>query len=60
MANIQQKYYRMKKESTIFQMNSNLCIMCKQEVDDPLQFGEKIHFRDITAHHFCLVSFIYR
>lgn len=38
-------------------MASEICIMCRQDIDDPLQFGEKITFEDVTAHEFCLVSF---
>lgn len=36
-------------------MSSEICIMCKQDIDDPIQFGEKITFEDVTAHYFCLV-----
>lgn len=37
-------------------MSSETCIMCKQNVDDRNQFGEKVTIKDVTAHYFCLVS----
>ncbi|XP_055326820.1 PHD finger protein 7-like isoform X2 [Sitodiplosis mosellana] len=36
-------------------MTSEICIMCKQNVDDVYRFGEKITFEDVTAHYFCLL-----
>lgn len=40
-------------------MSSEKCIMCKSEIDDPYQFGEKITVGNVTAHHLCLVRFLF-
>lgn len=32
------------------------CVLCNSNVDDVLQFGEKITCEDTTAHLYCLVS----
>lgn len=32
-----------------------LCVLCGQEDDDPIVYGEKITKNEVTAHFFCLV-----
>lgn len=31
------------------------CVLCKQHLDNPIEFGKKITLYDVTVHHFCLV-----
>lgn len=35
---------------------SRQCIFCEIATDDPIEFGEKLTCKNITAHLFCLVS----
>ncbi|XP_031640227.1 PHD finger protein 7-like [Contarinia nasturtii] len=40
----------------ILKMSTNeKCIMCKQDIEDVYQLGEKITFEDVTVHHFCVL-----
>lgn len=40
---------------TSFEETTNKCVLCGEDVDDPMEFGRKITKADITVHHFCLV-----
>lgn len=37
-------------------MSNKICIMCNQDINDPYRLGEKITFKDVTVHYFCLVK----
>lgn len=32
------------------------CILCKTNVDDPIEYGDKVTYGDVTIHHFCAVN----
>lgn len=32
------------------------CVFCKDDIDDPILYGDKFKYDRLTLHHFCLVS----
>lgn len=34
------------------------CILCKTNVDDPIEYGNKVTYGDIMIHHFCAVNML--
>lgn len=32
-----------------------ICVLCTQSHDDPIELGEKINIDNIALHHFCAV-----
>lgn len=35
------------------------CILCKTSLDDPVEYGDKVSYENITIHHFCAVIVCY-
>lgn len=35
---------------------SEPCVFCNKDIEDPINFGIKLTMNGVTAHHFCLVS----
>lgn len=36
--------------------DSENCILCTQDIDNPIELGDKLTYGEITIHHFCAVS----
>lgn len=33
------------------------CILCKQNINDPIELGDKLTYENITIHHYCAVRY---
>lgn len=39
-----------------FDESQEKCILCTKDLDDPIEFGDKLTYGEITIHHYCAVS----
>lgn len=38
-----------------FDKKDTKCLLCQDDIDDPIKLGKKLHAFDVTAHHYCLL-----
>lgn len=40
-------------------MDNSVCHICKINIDDPVELGDKIQINNVSIHYFCMVSLNY-